>query len=68
MIVSHTTFMWFCSALIGVVSAAWVVVDVVRLRRALPYSPASHDQIFGSFIGIVVGLLGVLGVLRFHLG
>jgi exosome complex RNA-binding protein Rrp4 len=68
MIVSHTAFMWFCSALIGVVSAAWLVVDVVRLRRALPYSPASHDQVFGSVVGICVALLGLAGVLRFHLG
>jgi hypothetical protein len=68
MIVSHTQFMWFCSALIGVVSAAWLVVDLIRLRRALPYSPATHDQVFGSVIGIVVALVGITGVLRFHLG
>ena len=67
MIVSHTAFMWFCSALIGGVSVIWLVVDVVRLRRALPYTPATHDRVFGSVIGIVVALAGIAGVLRYHL-
>lgn len=68
MIVSYVAFTWFCTALVVVVSAAWLVVDIVRLRRALPYSQASHDQVFGSIIGIFCALIGLAGALRFHLG
>ena len=74
MIVSAVVFTWFCSALIFVVAATWIVVDVVRLRRALRDQASSapsaeiRDRVFGSIIGMIIGALGVIGVLHFHLG
>jgi hypothetical protein len=71
MIVSHVHYIWFVTALTFGVSASWLVVDLVRLRRALAEreaTPARHDRIFGSIIGLVVALVGIGGVLRYHLG
>ncbi|HET6610522.1 MAG TPA: hypothetical protein VFG83_00960 [Kofleriaceae bacterium] len=68
MIVSHNLFMWICTALVFGLSAAWIVVDVVRLRAALKEGSAAHDRIFGSIIGLAIATIGIIGVLRFHLG
>jgi uncharacterized protein YacL len=67
-------FDWFCSALTFVVAASWIVVDIVRMRRALRdrasggSTPEIRDRVFGSVIGLIVGAIGVTGVLLFHLG
>lgn len=71
MIVPHEIYIWFVSVLTFGTAGSWIVVDIVRLRRALAEredTPARHDRIFGSIIGVVVGLVGVVGVLRYHLG
>ncbi len=68
MIVSHEYFMWFISALITGTASAWFVVDVIRLRRALRDGPGARDRIFGSITGLIVALIGITGVLLFHLG
>jgi len=67
MILSHDQFTWFVTLVILIPSLAWVVVDVVRLRRALPDGRAAHDRIFGSIIGLCVAACGIVGVLKFHL-
>jgi hypothetical protein len=70
MIVSHEVFLWFCSALVIGLSAAWIVVDIVRLRRALRDGAAGvdvHDRVFGSIVGMVIGVVGLVGAARFHL-
>ena len=75
MIVSPLVFTWFCSVLTFVVAAIWIVVDLVRLSRALrdralgaAPAPEVHDRVFGSVIGMIVGAIGMAGVLHFHLG
>lgn len=68
--VSHTTYIWLCTALTGGVSGAWLVVDAIRLRRAIrdrADAPASrHDRIFGSVIGLTVAAIGVAGTIAYH--
>lgn len=63
---SHDNFVLLGALMTGGVAAYWVVVDSVRLRRALHddrRDAAVRDRIFGSALGIVVGLIGVFGVL-----
>jgi hypothetical protein len=67
MIVPAVYFTWFVTALIFCVSAVWLVVDTVRLRRALREGRAAHDRIFGSIIGLAVAIIGIVGVLIYHL-
>jgi hypothetical protein len=70
MIVSHEHYIWFVAALTFGTSASWLVVDIVRLRRALAEkeaTPARHDRIFGSVIGLVVATIGIAGVLLYRL-
>jgi uncharacterized protein YqgC (DUF456 family) len=67
-IVSHEHYLWFCVLAVAIVAAAWIVVDVVRLRRALVADRrrgAVRDQIFGSVLGIIVGIVGVVGVVLY---
>lgn len=68
MITSPEVFVWIVTALVFCTSSAWVVVDIVRLRRALAEGRAAHDRVFGSIIGLAVALIGIVGVLKFHLG
>ena len=75
MIVSHQHFIWFATALTVGLALVWLVVDGVRLRRALaaPAATAAErgargDRIFGSIIGLLVAIIGIVGMLRYHLG
>lgn len=68
MIVSPAYFLWFCTALVAGTAGSWLIVDIVRLRRALPEGKKAHDRIFGSIIGLIVAAIGIIGVLRYHLG
>ena len=68
MIVSAHTYLWFITLMTGLVALYWIIIDTVRLTRALrgdrAYA-AVRDRIFGSIIGLVVGAIGVGGTLHF---
>ena len=78
-LVPQHAFMWFCSAMTGGLAAWWFVMDALRMRshlRALAAAKAAgksdatslallHDQIFGSTIGMIIGVIGVVGVTLF---
>jgi hypothetical protein len=67
-IVSQTAYLWFVSLVTGLAAIYWIGIDSVRLGRALAgdrRDPAIRDRIFGSIIGLVVGLVGVIGVAHF---
>ncbi|HVK77828.1 MAG TPA: hypothetical protein VM734_31195 [Kofleriaceae bacterium] len=69
MIVSHDTYMLVCALLTGLVAAYWIVIDTVRLRAAMREDRAdavTRDKLFGSSLGIVVGIIGVVGVLKYY--
>lgn len=68
MIFSREVFEWIISGIIFGSSAGWFIVDIVRLRRALPYSKETHDRVFGSIIGLIMCAAGMAGVIKYHLG
>jgi hypothetical protein len=68
-IVSATTFKWFLILVTGVVSALWLVYDVINLVRARNLDRSvgvNRDKQFGYAMGIVIASVGVIGVLRFQ--
>ncbi len=70
-IVSASAFDWLLSGMTGIVAAVWFVYDsinLVRLRGSDPKDPKVGDKRFGYVIGLVIGLVGVIGVLKHHLG
>jgi len=71
-ILSHDNYILFVSLMTGLVAAYWVVVDSYRLYAAWR-DPDDHpavrrDRLFGSSLGIVIGVMGVAGVLAYHYG
>jgi amino acid permease len=67
-IVSQLVYLWFISLATGLAAIYWIGVDTVRLRRALAgdrRDPAVKDRIFGSCIGLLIGVIGVIGVMHF---
>jgi len=68
-IVSQTAFEWFVTILTGGLAGGWLVYDVInliRVRRADRRDPLIRDRRFGYVLGILIGLVGVVGCLRFH--
>jgi hypothetical protein len=72
MIVSDSVFRVLSSVLIGGVAALWVLHDAVLLARLAPLRRTNRgdalvaDKRFGYTMGIVIGVIGVLGTLRFN--
>jgi hypothetical protein len=69
-LVSHTVFVWFMSILTAGVGGIYFVLDIKRLyqlRNADGKDPVVHDKRFGFGIGVLIGAIGVIGVLKYHL-
>jgi len=68
-LVSDSSFRLFLSLVTGVVAGAWAIHDVVllaRLRGANGRDPLVADKRFGYVMGIAIGMIGVVGTLRFN--
>lgn len=68
-LVSHETFRWILTGLTGGLAGTWAIYDtinVLRLRGADKRDPLVRDKLFGYLIGITIGVLGVIGCLRYH--
>jgi hypothetical protein len=67
-LVSDPTFRLVLSLATGGLAGLWLVHDVVFLARlrGAPRDPTVGDQRFGYAMGIVIGVLGVVGTLRFN--
>ena len=68
-LVSDGVFRFVLSLVTGGVAAVWVVHDLVliaRLRGAKRGDPLVADKRFGYAMGIVIGMIGVIGTLRFN--
>jgi len=66
---SDSVFRMIVSLLTAGVGGAWVVHELVlmnRLRGANTKDPLVRDQWFGYVIGIAIGVIGVVGTLRFN--
>jgi NAD/NADP transhydrogenase beta subunit len=62
-------FRAFLSAITGVVAVLWAIHDVVllaRLRGANRRDPLVADKQFGYAIGVVIGVIGIVGTLRYN--
>ena len=69
-LVSHTAFVWFMSLFTGLVAGTWFIYDALKLfwlRNSDGRDPTVHDKRFGYSVGVVIGAIGVLGVLKYHL-
>jgi len=68
-VMSPVAFKWLLTALTGVLASAWLVYDtinLIRTRNADRGDAVVRDKHFGYVIGILIGIVGVLGCLRFH--
>jgi hypothetical protein len=68
-LVSEPVFRAIISTLTAGVGGLWVIHELVlmnRLRSADLKDPLVRDQWFGYFIGIAIGVIGVVGTLRFN--
>lgn len=68
-VMSPRAFDWFITAVTGGVAAAWFVYDAYNLARARSLDGADakvRDRRFGYVMGMIIGALGVIGVLRYH--
>ena len=62
-------FRFLLSVLTGGFAGAWLIHDLVllaRLRGSDRRQPLIRDQRFGYLIGIVIGVIGLVGTLRFN--
>jgi hypothetical protein len=67
------TFRLLLSLLTGGAAGAWLIHDLLLLARVARQrgggrrrDPLVADQAFGYVIGIVIGIIGVVGTLRFN--
>ena len=68
-LMSPIAFKWFLTILTGGLAGSWFFYDLYnlyRIRTADKSDPIVRDKIFGYLIGIAIGVVGVLGCLRFH--
>jgi hypothetical protein len=68
-LVSDTVFRILLSAITGGVAAVWVVHDLIliaRLRGKDRRDPLVADKLFGYSMGIVIGMIGIIGTLRYN--
>ncbi len=67
MIMAHETFVWVVAGLIVFVTGTNGIRDIFLLRRLLgdPGAKNRSDQIFGTFVGIFLLLLGFGGVIKY---
>ena len=73
MIVSDLHFMYFVTFASLLICAIWGARDVYLLVKYLPRRGRQEwkdrrqwrDQIFGSVVGVVIIVIGIIGVVRF---
>ncbi len=68
-LMSPIAFKWVLTILTGGLAGVWFVYDSISLVRSRNLDRGDavvRDKHFGYVIGILIGLIGVLGCLRFH--
>ena len=68
-LMSDNAFKWFLTFLTGGLASAWFIYDsinLIRTRNADRSDPVVRDKHFGYVMGILIGIIGVVGCLRFH--
>lgn len=68
-VMSASAFDWFITLVTGGVAGAWFVYDAVNLARARGLDgtdPKVRDRRFGYVMGMIIGVIGVVGALKFQ--
>jgi hypothetical protein len=68
-LMSPTAFKWFLTILTGGLAGFWAFYDsynLIRTRKLDRTDPIVRDKHFGFVVGIMIGVIGVYGCLRFH--
>jgi hypothetical protein len=68
-LVSPAVFKAVVSILTGGLAGTWFVHDIIflaRLRNSDRKDPLVRDKMFGYSMGILIGVVGVVGTLRFN--
>ena len=68
-LMSENGFKWFLTILTGGLAGSWMIYDsinLIRLRGKDKKDPVIGDKFFGYIIGVIIGVVGVWGCLRFH--
>ena len=68
-ILSPEAFRWFLTLITGVVAGLWFIFDttnLIRSRNADRADPVVRDKHFGYVMGILIGIAGVCGALRYQ--
>lgn len=70
-ILSAQAFLWFVTIVTGIVAAGWAAWDGYRLLRMRPTmdlrDPIVRDEFVGYITGVVIGLIGIVGIIKYHL-
>jgi hypothetical protein len=64
-LLSPTGFKWFLTLITGIVAGGWFVYDAINLMRLRADDPKRGDKRFGYLMGMTIGVIGVLGCLKF---
>ncbi|HEX5060102.1 MAG TPA: hypothetical protein VFV99_12115 [Kofleriaceae bacterium] len=68
-LMSPNAFKWFLTILTGGLAGVWFFYDsfnLIRTRNLDRSDAIVRDKHFGYVIGILIGIIGVVGCLRFH--
>ena len=68
-ILSADGFKWFLTLITGIVAGIWFLYDasnLIRTRKLDRKDAVVRDKHFGYVMGILIGLVGVYGALRFQ--
>jgi len=68
-VMTDTQFEWFMTLAVGVLAGVWLVYDAINLARASRADgrdPIVRDKRFGYVVGLVIGVIGLVGVLRYR--
>lgn len=68
-IMSDIAFRWFVTILTGGLAASWFIYDAINLLRIRNADGADRlvsDKRFGYVMGMIIGVVGIIGCLRFH--
>jgi hypothetical protein len=68
-VMSPYAFKWFITFLTGGLAGSWFIYDsinLIRFRNLDRSDAIVRDRQFGYVVGILIGIIGVVGCLRFH--
>ena len=68
-ILSPNGFRWFLTLITGVVATLWFLYDttnLIRTRKLDRSDAVVRDKHFGYVMGILIGLVGMYGTLRYQ--